>query len=171
MLAGWPVKCIVEYFAPVNRSWPPFSKWLCTHCCVHLMRLEKWLWKQWQCHLFNLRSRVCFHSKWTLSDTLTLPLILLSLCVRCVHDACPPCASYISSCLHAVYVLVCAFLRKRAWHEACWSWRVHAESLSSGENGFNRGRSRRARRNAQRQISANLHINSFSEEFYRVNVE
>lgn len=66
-------------------------------------------------------------------------------CPVCVRDARPPRGPYLSSCLRAVHVLVClcVFLRKRAWHEARRSWRVHAESISSGENGFNRGRSGR----------------------------
>lgn len=67
-----------------------------------------------------------------------------SSCV-CVCMWCVP-----TSCLIHFFMFVCCvrllfvFLRKRGWHEACWCRRVHAESLSSRETGFNRGRSRRA---------------------------
>ena len=111
------------------------------------MRLGKCLRKHWR-PLWPAMS-------WTLSDTLTLCFIPLCLCVGVcarVHALCARCMACSDLirflCLCAVFV----FLRKRAWHEACWSWGVHAEGLSSRETGFNRGRSRWRRKNTRTDL-------------------
>lgn len=44
-------------------------------------------------------------------------------------------------------------------------------AFQAGKMGLTEVGQERACRNAQRQISADLHVNSFSEEFYRANVE
>lgn len=57
--------------------------------------------------------------------------------------ACVVAHTFLYIYVHDVYVFVYVSLRKCAWNEASWSWGVHAESLSSRENGFNRGSQKR----------------------------
>lgn len=101
--------------AKTSRMWTFLFQCLdyshCTHHCLPLMGLEKSLQKQWICHLFNLHSRVCFHSKWTQADTLTLHLIFLCLYVCCGPNEPLSRSSYVSLCLHAccVCVYLCVF--------------------------------------------------------------
>lgn len=127
-------RCLYPPLSPLDETWEIYVKTM----------------KTFSLKLFNLHSCVWFHSNWTQGDTLTSSLIFLCLYVCCGHNAPLPCSSYVSLCLHVrcVCVFVC-FFRKCAWHEACWSRGVHASSLPSGEDGFNRGRQEEHEKNTK----------------------